>query len=121
MYGDWPFRLTSTYEYSVADTTGRHTAFTAKDQGCQEERGKYQNTVYRRERGLADKYCKEDANFTFAIFTRPGLQASPSQGIDVSVCLLVCLSHPIYFFMMDVLLGQYTLDPQFFLQILDTL
>ena len=29
------------------------------------------------------------------------------------VCLFVCLSHPIYFIMMDVLLGQYTLDPQY--------
>ena len=39
----------------------------------------------------------------------------------LSVCLLVCLSRPIYFVMMDVLLVQYTSDPQYFLQISDPL
>ena len=36
----------------------------------------------------------------------------------LSVCLFACLlaslSHPIYFIMMDVLLGQYTSDPKYF-------
>ena len=41
--------------------------------------------------------------------------------VMVLMCLHACFSHPIYFIMMDVLLSQYTSDPQYFLQIQDPL
>ena len=44
-------------------------------------------------------------------FTQSGPYAGPSHGIDVSVCTLVVPPH-IFLIMMDVLLGQHTLDPQ---------
>ena len=54
------------------------------------------------------------------LFTRPGPKAGPSHDVEMSACLSVC-PLPIYFLIIDVLLCQYTSDPQYFLQIPDPL